>query len=106
MLKSYKVTKLKRYAIGFVVTLLTFLTLVTFYQGISFRSRKNFPVSFCGASLASHTIVSAPSSTDRVAPCPPISVRTQPGQTEFIANFGSAVANCDVTPLSAVFEIQ
>ena len=62
--------------------------------------------SFCGASAASHTIVSAPSSTERVAPCPPISVRTHPGQTEFTANFGNAVASCDVTSLSAVFEIQ
>src|SRR5262245_17867750 len=76
------------------------------HQGISLRSRKNFPVSFCGASLASHTMVSAPSSTERVAFDPPISVRTQPGQTEFTANFGNAVASCDVTPSNAVIELQ
>ena len=59
-----------------------------------------------GASPASHTIVSAPSSTERVAPWPPISVRTHPGQTEFTANFGSAAASCEVTPFNAVFEMQ
>jgi hypothetical protein len=63
-------------------------------------------VSFCGASVASHTIVSAPFSTERVAPGPPMSVRTQPGQTEFTANFGSATASCEVTPFRAVFEMQ
>src|SRR5438094_4479462 len=47
-----------------------------------------------------------PSSTDRVAFRPPISVRTQPGQTEFTANFGNAAASCDVTPFSAVLEMQ
>jgi hypothetical protein len=35
-----------------------------------------------------------------------MSVRTQPGQTELIANFGNAAASCTVTPLSAVFEMQ
>ena len=61
---------------------------------------------FCGASLPSHTIVSAPSSTERLAFSPPISVRTQPGHTEFTANFGIAAASCTVTPFSAVFEMQ
>jgi hypothetical protein len=41
-----------------------------------------------------------------VALVPPMSVRTQPGQTEFAANFGNAAANCEVTPLRAVFEVQ
>jgi len=68
--------------------------------------RKNLPVRFCGASVASQTIVFAPSSTERVAFRPPRSVRTQPGQTEFTAAFGNAAASCDVTPLSAVFEMQ
>jgi hypothetical protein len=56
--------------------------------------------------VASQTIMSAPSSTERVAFLPPMSVCTQPGQTEFTANFGSAAASYDVTPLSAVFEMQ
>src|SRR5205814_8773574 len=75
------------------------------YQGITFRSRKNLPVSFCGASVASHTMPSAPSPIERVAFDPPMWVRTQPGQTELTANFGKAAANCEVTPFNAVFEI-
>jgi hypothetical protein len=47
--------------------------------------------------------VSAPSSTERLAFSPPISVRTQPGHTEFTAHFGNAAASCTVTPFSAVF---
>src|SRR5204862_197681 len=42
------------------------------HHGISLRSRRNLPVRSCGASLASHTIVSAPSCTDRVAFAPPL----------------------------------
>src|SRR5207245_4433542 len=76
------------------------------HHGITLRSCKNLPVSFCGASAASQTIPSAPSSTDRVALAPPISVRTQPGQTEFTANLGSAAASCEVTPFKAVLEMQ
>src|SRR5437762_10762291 len=76
------------------------------YQGITFRSRKNLPVSFCGASAASQTMPVAPSPTERLAFGPPMSVRTQPGQTELTANFGKAAASCEVTPLSAVFEMQ
>src|SRR5262249_52362705 len=75
------------------------------HHGISLRSRRNFPVNLCGASLASHTIVSAPSSTERVAFPPPMSVRTQPGQTALTANFGNAATSCDVTPFSAAFEM-
>jgi hypothetical protein len=33
-------------------------------------------------------------------------VRTHPGQTEFTANFGNGAASCEVTPLSAIFEMQ
>src|SRR6184192_2304294 len=76
------------------------------HHGISLRSRRNLPVRACGASLASHTIVSAPSSTERFAFSPPMSVRTQPGHTEFTANFGNAAASCTVTPFNAVFEMQ
>src|SRR5438067_717015 len=43
---------------------------------------------------------------ERVAFEPAMSVRTQPGQTELIANFRSAAASCDVTPFKAVLEMQ
>ena len=84
------------------------MSLVTSFdhQGMTFLSLQNFPVSFCGASQASHTMPDAPSAIDRVAFEPPISVRTQPGQTEFTADFGSAAASCEVTPFNAVFEMQ
>src|SRR5262245_1770500 len=75
---------------------------------ISARSRKNLPVSVAGASLASHTIVAAPSSTERSALLPPMSVRTHPGQTELTEIFCAAsdLANMIVAPLSANFERQ
>src|SRR4030095_16769761 len=76
------------------------------HHGISLRSRRNFPVRSCCASLASYTIVPAPSSTELLPFSPPMSVRTQPGHTEFTANFGNAAASCTVTPFSAVFEMQ
>src|SRR5205085_7332186 len=63
------------------------------HHGITFRSFTNLPVRSCGASVASQTIVAAPSATERVAFSPPMSVRTQPGQTLFTANFGSAAAS-------------
>src|SRR5829696_7985795 len=52
------------------------------YQGIGRRSRKKPPVGPLSGRVAAQTGVSAPSSTERVAPDPPMSVRTQPGQTE------------------------
>src|SRR5438046_7816107 len=76
------------------------------HQGITLRSLQNLLVSFCGASEANHTTPARPSPTERVAFEPPISVRTQPGHTEFTANFGNAAASWTVTPLSAVFEMQ
>ena len=76
------------------------------HHGISSRSRKNLPVSSSGASVASRTAVSAPSSTDRGAVGPPISVRTQPGHVEFTAILSPcrALASMRVSPLSASFE--
>ena len=67
----------------------------------------NKPVIDCGASVASHTIESAPSWSERVASLPPMSVLTHPGQTEFTAMFesASAAANLLVTPLIALFEM-
>ena len=47
------------------------------------RSAKNPAVGPFGASVASQMMVSAPSSTERGAPGPPMSVRTQPGQALF-----------------------
>src|SRR4029453_5514634 len=73
---------------------------------MTLRSRQNLPVSSCGAATASQTMPVAPSPTERVALAPPMSVWTQPGQTELTANFGKAVASCVVTPFNAVFEIQ
>ena len=77
------------------------------YHGMGFRSRMNKPVMDCGASVASHTIVSVPCSTESGASRPPMSVFTQPGQTELTAIFesASAAATWAVTPLSAVFEM-
>jgi hypothetical protein len=49
------------------------------HQAIVLRSRKKRPLRVSGAAVASQTAVSAPSSTERVALAPPISVRTQPG---------------------------
>src|SRR6266513_5850012 len=76
------------------------------HHGMTLRSRQNLPVSVCGASVASQTIPEAPSATERVAFDPPMSVRTQPGQTELMANFGKAAASWEVTPFNAVLEMQ
>src|SRR5437763_12885702 len=76
------------------------------HHGITFRSFTNFAVMSCGASLASQTMPDAPSAIERVAFSPPISVRTQPGQTQFTAKSGSAAASWTVTPFSAVLETQ
>src|SRR5207237_8986450 len=80
----------------------------TRYQSIAFRSLKNPPVGPFAGSAASPTIVSAPSSTDCVAPGPPMSVRTQPGHallTRTPAPFVAA-ASCRVNALSALFDIE
>src|SRR4051794_19694417 len=78
------------------------------YQGISCRLRKNFPVNSCGASSANQTAVSAPSSTERVAFGPPMSVRTHPGHIALTAMWSarSASASMTVRPLSASFDRQ
>src|SRR6267378_4824587 len=56
---------------------------VQFYHAIALRSRKKAPVGPLSGAVASHTTVSAPFSTVRVAPRPPMPVCTQPGSTEF-----------------------
>src|ERR1700690_1773838 len=77
------------------------------HQGITFLSRRNWPVRSRGASVASHVTVSAPCWTVRGAFAPPMSVLTQPGHTEFTVMLLSrnAAANWRVTALSAVLEI-
>ena len=55
------------------------------HHPMTLRSLRNFPLKVCGASVASQTAVSAPSSTDRVAFAPPISVRTHPGHITLTA---------------------
>src|SRR6185295_11040969 len=78
------------------------------YQSISRRSLKNFPVGPFEGSVASQTIVSAPSSTDRGAPRPPIRVRTQPGFTQLTSTPLPLVdaASWIVSAFSAAFEIE
>ena len=68
----------------------------------------NVPVRQFGAWVASQTIELAPSWTDRSAFSPPMSVRTQPGDTAFTEMFLSArAADCwRVRALRAVFEIE
>lgn len=51
------------------------------YQSMARRSWKNPPVGPSSGSVASHTIVSAPSCGARGAEGPPMSVRTHPGST-------------------------
>ena len=57
------------------------------HHEITFLSLKKSPVKSCETSDESHTGVSAPFSTERVAPAPPRSVRTHPGQTAFTEIF-------------------
>ena len=87
--------------------MLSFQVPMAGYQGMGLRSRMNKPVMDWGASVASHTIVSAPCSTVSGASWPPMSVLTHPGQTELTAMWESrsAAANWPVTPLSAVLEM-
>src|SRR6516162_8820813 len=77
------------------------------HQGMTLRSRTNFPVRSSGASRASHTAVSAPCATSRSAFAPPMSVLTQPGQTELTATvLRSSAARTPVTAFNAAFEMR
>src|SRR5215831_16140602 len=80
----------------------------TAHQGITSRSRQNGPVLFWGASAAAQTMPAAPSSTERGAAGPPISVRHQPGETEFTATplSLSAAASRQVIAFSVVFDAE
>ena len=57
------------------------------YHSICSLSRTNVPVSDWGAWVASQVMESAPSWTERSAFWPPMSVRTQPGETAFTEMF-------------------
>jgi len=79
-----------------------------YYHGISFLSLKNLPEGPLSGSNESQTAVSAPSSTERVAPGPPISVRTQPRLIVLTSIFvlNNSVARIFVNEFNAVFEIR
>src|SRR5580765_1122436 len=78
------------------------------YQVIACRSLKKPPVGPFAPSVASQTMVSAPSCTDLGAPGPPMSVRTQPGHALFTSTPEPrmAAASCRVKALSAALDIE
>ena len=78
------------------------------YQGIGSRFRKKPPVGPSSGRVASQTAVSAPSSTERGALLPPMSVRTHPGHIELtrIPFAPSSWERILVRALSAVFETR
>ena len=75
------------------------------HQGMGFPSRKKPPVGPSSRSAAQR-IEAAPSPSERGAPGPPISVRTQPGQTEliFTARPSNSGAMIRTRALSAALE--
>src|SRR5262245_39618490 len=78
------------------------------YQSISRLSLKKRPVGPFAPSRAAQTMVSAPCSTERGAPAPPMRVRTHPGLTQLTSTPVPfvAAASCIVIALSAAFEIE
>src|SRR5215212_6476719 len=78
------------------------------YQGTGRRSWKKPPVGPLFGSVAAQTRASAPSSTERVAPEPPISVCTHPGLTALtrMPLPRSSEARMRVRALRAVFETR
>src|SRR3954452_9401633 len=80
--------------------------LIVGYQGIGSRLRKNPPVGPSSGRVASQTAVSAPSSTDRGAPAPPMSVRTHPGHIEFTRIRGCSFDRIRVRAFRAAFEVR
>src|SRR5512146_125908 len=75
------------------------------YHGNGLPSRKNPPVGPLSGSVAAQIMLAAPSATLRGAPAPPISVATQPGQTEFtrMRALRSSAARVRVIAFSAAF---
>src|SRR5205807_4214056 len=71
----------------------------------SLPSRKKPPVGPLSRSVAATIMLAAPSATLRGAPGPPISVATQPGQTEFtrMCALRSSAARVRVIAFSAAF---
>src|SRR4051812_41550032 len=78
------------------------------HQAIGFRSLKKPPVGPFAHSVASQRIVSAPSSTERGAAEPPISVRTQPGEAQLTRTPVPRVAAASwrVKAFNAAFDIE
>src|SRR5437899_3162510 len=72
------------------------------------RSWKNPPVGPLSGSVASHTIVSAPSCGDRGADGPPMSVRTHPGSTALTSTplAQQVRARIRVNAFKAAFDIE
>ena len=77
------------------------------HQSMRRPSRKKPPVG-SPTRVAAQTIDAAPFSTLRLAPCPPMSVRTQPGQTALtmIRRAPSSGAQTRTSALSAIFETR
>src|SRR5262249_35151383 len=81
---------------------------VAAHQGIGFISRKKRPEGAPAGSVESHTAVSAPFPTVRVALGPPIAVRTQPGHMALILMLPrpSSAAVMRVSALSPAFDMR
>src|SRR5882762_11613800 len=71
------------------------------HHGMGLPSRNHPPVGPSAGRRAAQSTDAAPCSTDRGAPCPPISVRTHPGSTEFTSTSGSSRANSRASALRA-----
>jgi len=71
------------------------------HHGMGLPSRNHPPVGPSAGRRAAQSTDAAPCSTDRGAPCPPISVRTHPGSTEFTRTSGSSRANSRASALRA-----
>src|SRR5215212_4407800 len=76
------------------------------HQASGWLSRKNPPVGPSSGSVTAHMTLAAPSSTVRGASGPPISVATQPGQTELtrIREARNSSASMRVSAFRATFE--
>lgn len=79
-----------------------------YHHPIGWPSRKKPPLGPPGASVAAHTMPEAPCLTFRSALTPPMSVLTQPGQTELtmMPRELSSCASVRVSTLSAAFEAR
>src|SRR5689334_19880198 len=69
-------------------------------------SRKKPPCGPSAPKVAAQTMPLAPTSTERLAPAPPISVLTQPGQTELTCTRALCRAKMRVSALSAALDTR